>query len=72
LFASEQLVEEGLFGTGRRHPRFMERVGDVCLLPKCNGVIRQWLPFEQPYRQIGVHGGLSDAELRVPLCLLHT
>ncbi|UHD15926.1 alkaline phosphatase family protein [Thiocapsa bogorovii] len=72
LVASEQLVEEGLFGTGRQHVRFMERVGDVCLLPKANGVIRQWLPFEQPHQQIGVHGGLSEAELRVPLCLLRT
>ena len=24
----------------------------------------------QPFRQIGVHGGLSDAELRVPLAIL--
>jgi predicted AlkP superfamily pyrophosphatase or phosphodiesterase len=72
LVASEKLVEEGFFGRGRRHPRFMERVGDVCLLPKGNGVIRQWLPCEQPYRQIGVHGGLSETELRVPLCLLRT
>ncbi|NCC28552.1 MAG: alkaline phosphatase family protein [Gammaproteobacteria bacterium] len=72
LVPSEQLVEEGFFGAGRRHPRLMERVGDVCLLPGGNGVIRQWLPFEQPHRQVGVHGGLSDAELRVPLCLLRT
>ncbi|MFB1487028.1 MULTISPECIES: alkaline phosphatase family protein [unclassified Thiocapsa] len=72
LVPSEQLVEDGFFGAGRMHPRFMERVGDVCLLPKGNGVVRQWLPFEQPHRQIGVHGGISDAELRVPLCLLRT
>ena len=72
LVASAQLVEEGYFGAGRRHPRLFERVGDVCLLPKGNGVIRQWLPFEQPHRQVGVHGGLSAAELQVPLCLLRT
>jgi hypothetical protein len=72
LVPSEQLIEEGLFGSGRRHPRFSDRVGDVCLLPRDRFVVRQWLPFEQPHRQIGVHGGLSEAELRVPLCLLRT
>ncbi len=72
LVPSRQLVEEGFFGLGRQHPRFMERVGDYCLLPTGRGVVRQWLPFEQPYPQVGVHGGLSDAELHVPLCVLRT
>jgi hypothetical protein len=72
LIPSEQLMEEGLFGFGQAHPRFRERIGDYCLLPKDRGVVRQWLPFEQPYQQVGVHGGLSDAELMVPLCLLRT
>lgn len=67
---SAQLVEEGLFGLGRHHPRIMERIGDFCLMPRGRNTVRQWLPFEQPHRQIGVHGGLSEAELRVPLCLL--
>jgi hypothetical protein len=70
IISSRQLVEDGFFGSGREHPRFAERVGDFCLLPKDGWVVRQWLPFEQPYRQVGVHGGLSDAELGVPLCLL--
>lgn len=72
IIPSRQLVEEGFFGVGRPHPRFMERVGDYCLLPTGRGVVRQWLPFEQPYAQIGVHGGLSDAELYVPLCVSRT
>ena len=70
IISSRQLVEDGFFGSGREHPRFAERVGDFCLLPKDGWVVRQWLPFEQRYRQVGVHGGLSDAELGVPLCLL--
>lgn len=72
LIPSRHLVEEGFFGVGRPHPRFMERVGDYCLLPTGRGVVRQWLPFEQPYAQVGVHGGLSDAELYVPLCVSRT
>ncbi|MBK1645689.1 phosphodiesterase [Thiocapsa imhoffii] len=70
LIESTRLLEEGYFGLGARHPRIHDRIGDVWLLPKGRTVIRQWLPFEKPYQQIGVHGGLSDAERLVPLSLL--
>jgi hypothetical protein len=32
-------------------------------------VIRQWLPFEARYQLIGQHGGLTEQEMLVPLCL---
>lgn len=70
LVHSRQLVADGFFGFGTPHPRFMDRVGDYCLLPRGNGVIRDSLPSETPHAQIGVHGGLSEAELMVPLCVL--
>ncbi|MBK1718838.1 alkaline phosphatase family protein [Thiocystis violacea] len=69
LIASRRLIEEGYFGLGEAHPRILERVGDYCLLPRDRRIIRQFLPFEQPHPQIGVHGGLSASELMVPLCL---
>ncbi|EXJ16795.1 alkaline phosphatase family protein [Imhoffiella purpurea] len=69
LIPSRQLVEEGLFGIGKPHPRFMDRIGDYCILPRDRGVILQRLPTERPHPQIGVHGGLSSSELMVPLCL---
>ncbi|MBK1720872.1 alkaline phosphatase family protein [Thiocystis violacea] len=72
LIPSRQLVEEGYFGQGRMHSRFMDRVGDYCLLPTGNHIIQERLPNEQPHRQVGVHGGLSEAELMVPLCVLET
>ncbi len=70
MIPSRKLVEAGWFGRGEPHPRFMERVGDYCLLPRGNRVIRQWLPFEKPYAHVGVHGGLTEAELLVPLCVM--
>jgi hypothetical protein len=33
-------------------------------------VIKDWLPGERHLTQIGVHGGLSAAELYVPLILV--
>ncbi len=70
--ASRELRQSGWFGLGAAHPRFDERIGDHCLLPTGNRVIRQILPFEEPHALIGHHGGLSRAELLVPLCLLQT
>ncbi|MGA7982141.1 MAG: alkaline phosphatase family protein [Chromatiaceae bacterium] len=72
LWRSSDLVERGLFGIGAPHPRLHERIGDYCLLMRDNYVVRDSLPFEKHHSQIGVHGGLSDAELKVPLCLFRT
>jgi len=67
---SPLLREAGFFGPGPAHPRFGERIGDYCLLPKGHRVIRQWLPFEERHHLIGQHGGLTESEMLVPLCLL--
>lgn len=68
---SRELLEAGLFGPGEPHPRLADRIGDYCLLGRGNAVVREWLPFDERHVQVGVHGGLSEAELRVPLCLFH-
>lgn len=69
LRPSRQVIKAGLLGPGPAHPRIRDRVGDYCLLPRARHVLRQTLPFETPHVHVGVHGGLSEAELRVPLCL---
>ncbi len=70
LHPSADLIERGLFGPGPINPRLTERIGDYCLLANGRHAIGQRLPFERPYRSIGVHGGLSPDELMVPLSLL--
>ncbi len=67
---SAELVAAGYFGRGRPHPRFAERIGDYCLLPRDHRILRQLLPYEEPRALIGQHGGLSATELLVPLCVL--
>jgi hypothetical protein len=64
---SRQLIAGGWFGLGPPHPRLAERIGDYTLLLRGHYSIREWLLAERPYRQIGVHGGLSAAEIYVPL-----
>ena len=68
---SEELLARGLFGVGEPNPRLAERIGDLTLLMRGNSVIHERLPSETPHVQIGAHGGLSRAEMLVPLCLLH-
>ncbi|MBK5937808.1 alkaline phosphatase family protein [Halochromatium roseum] len=68
LFRSTDLIDQGLFGLGQPHPRLQERVGDYCLIARDRALLHQALIGEKPFRQIGVHGGLSSAELMVPLC----
>ena len=68
LHESGELIRSGLFGLHRPHPRLHERIGDYTLIARGNAVIHQRILDEKPFRQIGVHGGLSSAELMVPLC----
>jgi hypothetical protein len=67
LRRSDELLAEGWFGPGTPHPRLAERVGDYTLIMQERYVIKDWLPYEQRYVQVGVHGGLSAAEMHVPL-----
>lgn len=63
----EQLLAEGWFGPGPCHPELAARIGDYALLMADDWVIHDTLPGETPYTLIGHHGGLSPAEMRVPL-----
>jgi predicted AlkP superfamily pyrophosphatase or phosphodiesterase len=64
---SEDLIARELYGLGRPHARLAERIGDYTLVLKGNHVIRDKLAGEHPFDQIGVHGGVSAAEMYVPL-----
>jgi hypothetical protein len=66
-YPSSALIEQNWFGLGTPHPRLAERIGDRVLLMKQQAIFRDWLAQEKPHQMIGVHGGLSHAELWVPL-----
>ncbi|MGD8643496.1 MAG: alkaline phosphatase family protein [Chromatiales bacterium] len=69
LRRTSELIEQGWFGLGEPHPRLRERAGDYVLLMKDDYIIKDWLVGERRYSQIGVHGGVSSAEMFVPLIL---
>jgi len=67
---SRDLIEQGWFGPGPCHPALMDRVGDYTLVAKGRTILRDWLPGEERYVHVGVHGGLSAAEMHVPLVVV--
>jgi hypothetical protein len=56
-------VEAGLFGGGRRHPRLLDRLGDL-LVVSLGDAYLWWGVDENPI--LGRHGGLSEDEMLVP------
>jgi hypothetical protein len=70
LYPSRELIEQGWFGPGVAHPRLASRVGDYTLVMRGDATIKDWLPGEKRYRHIGVHGGVSEDEMRVPLVVV--
>ena len=67
LRPSRDLADEGWFGTGRAHPHFAERIGDVALVMKGRGTIKDWVTGEPRHLHIGNHGGMSADEMHIPL-----
>jgi hypothetical protein len=67
---SETLRKKGLFGKGKEHPRFHDRIGDLVILPEENRVINDRLLGHGFPTIIGNHGGLSQEELYVPLIVV--
>ena len=64
----DEAIERGFYGPGTILPRTRTRMGDVLLLAHENWAVRYEYPgkAQQPW-QSGTHGGLSRAEMLVPL-----
>ena len=67
---SASMIEGGWFGLGDPHPRLRERVGDFALVMRDDYAIRDRIADEKPFVHIGVHGGVSREEMRVPLVVV--
>ena len=53
-------------------PRLLDRVGHYALVMRENYAIKDWLTGERRYTHIGLHGGVSAAEMYVPLIVAQT
>jgi hypothetical protein len=61
------VLRQGWLGPGTAHPALQDRLGDYVLIPRGKTILRDWLKGEERHTHIGVHGGLSAAEMIVPL-----
>jgi len=62
---SEQFIRSGMFGSRGQHPRLAERAGD-CVVIAAEGDY-WWSDLFRENPLLGRHGGLSRAEMLVPL-----
>jgi hypothetical protein len=69
VMRGEDCIASGVFGPGRRNTRLAERVGTHVLLMEPGWTIVDQVEGEEPFTLIGVHGGLTADEMRVPLVL---
>jgi hypothetical protein len=63
-FSASYLADKGLFGPGQMHPMAASRLGDSTFIAR--GEAYLWWP-EKENDMYGRHGGLSEAEMLVPL-----
>ncbi len=70
LHAVDDLIAAGWFGLGTPHPLLAQRLGDYLLIGRDRHVLTERLPGDDEWKMIGVHGGLSSAEMRVPLLVV--
>lgn len=64
----QELLEAGWFGDGRA---LAGRLGTHVLVPRRRVTLTDTLAGEQPMRFIGMHGGATEEEMRVPLLVAH-
>ncbi len=64
---SRELLESGLLGINTPHPEIAHRIGDLALLSTGSGGVFQEYPDAVLLR--GMHGGLTEDEMLVPLII---
>ncbi|MBN2788684.1 MAG: alkaline phosphatase family protein [Candidatus Delongbacteria bacterium] len=69
IVKSTDMIDQGYFGLYDALPAFKYRVGDYILMAKKNYIIKDFLPREEVKHHMADHGGLSEEELFVPLCV---
>lgn len=69
VLTTKEAVERGLFGRNQPSERFLKRIGDVVILPYEGYHV--WFKHapDATFGQLGIHGGLSQREMIVPLAI---
>ena len=68
LMTKQEVIESGLFGTGKEHECFQEMLGDYLAVAVSDLSI--YNTEEEAEHFIGVHAGLSPEEMTIPLIMV--
>jgi hypothetical protein len=67
VFRCDELVRHGLFGPGPSSEAFDAHIGDLMILPKAGESVWWYERGKFEQKHYGAHGGLTAAEMEVPL-----
>ncbi len=67
IYKSSELIKNNYFGLFKPNKKLKSRIGDYVLIMKDNYTFKDWLPHENKFYLLGIHGGLSKEEMLVPL-----
>lgn len=67
VLKTSDAVESGLFGINRPRPRFLERVGNLMVLPRGRNLVWYRYARGDRLRVRGHHGGMHPREMLIPL-----
>lgn len=65
LYTKEEVLEKQIFGTGEDHARFADLLGDYLAVAVSDLAIYNTVEEKEAF--IGVHAGMTEEELRIPL-----
>lgn len=68
LWTKEEVLNRNLFGTGKEHPDFQEMLGDY--LAVATGDLSIYSTREEADFFVGVHAGLTEDEMMIPLVII--
>ncbi len=70
VYKTADLISQRFFGAQEPSAAFLERVGNVVVLPYFGETVRWYTQGAPPMRFLGHHGGLTPEEMEIPLLLL--
>ena len=69
VLTTKEATKIGLFGLKTPSNRFIQRSGNVLILPRRNGTIWYHHPNGKRFQFLGAHGGLSEEEILIPFAI---
>ncbi|MBX3011593.1 MAG: alkaline phosphatase family protein [Caldilineaceae bacterium] len=69
VYLTQPLIDQGYFGPVPPSPAFLSRVGNLLILPHAGQTVWWYEEGRYGMRYRGMHGGLSPAELEIPVGL---